>query len=255
MENIANLLTIDGAYINYKIEGAQEGPPLVLLHGGLGNHHDFDAILDYVSERFKLILIDFRGHGASTLGSSSLSYAQHQSDVEHVLRHLGITRYALLGFSDGGIVGYRLAAHHPDSVKCLVTIGAQWRLTSVDPARDILNSVTPDLWRSLFPENVEYYNALNPEADFSKLVDQVRACWLDQSEAGYPASRMADIQCPTLIIRGDHDFLLSLEEVLALKSMLNFEFSNIAFAEHAAHEERPSHAGPVIAEFLTQAHN
>ncbi len=86
-----------------------------MLHGGLGSLNELSSIYQYVASDYQLISVDFRGHGKSLLGDRPLSYMQYQEDIRHVLSYLNIDKYSIFGFSDGGIVGYRLAAQEPCS--------------------------------------------------------------------------------------------------------------------------------------------
>ena len=65
---------------------------------------DLNPIAERLAGRWRLIGIDLRGHGRSTLGNTPLTYARHEADVRAVLDALGITRCAMFGFSDGGVV-------------------------------------------------------------------------------------------------------------------------------------------------------
>lgn len=61
-------LDTDGAKIYFEICGNPEGPPLLMLHGGFGTIEDFNIFLPGLGNDFKIIGIDSRGHGRSTLG-------------------------------------------------------------------------------------------------------------------------------------------------------------------------------------------
>ncbi|CCN72693.1 alpha/beta fold hydrolase [Vibrio nigripulchritudo] len=244
-------LKIDGASIYYEVSGDPTGKPLLFLHGGLGCMYDLNPLLDFVPNGYKVISVDFRGHGQSTIGELPLSYQRYQEDIEALLSHLKVTRYSIFGFSDGGIVAYRLASAHPDSVEKVVTLGSQWRLTENDPVEPILSSLSVEMWREKFPKDVSRYEEINPQPDFSALIDRVKAVWLDRSETGYPANQMTSITCPVLIIRGDNDFLFSREEATYLVDLLpDSAFMNVPFSEHATHQEHPEMIGLALNQFL-----
>ncbi|RMX06575.1 alpha/beta fold hydrolase [Corticibacter populi] len=219
--------------------GNPAGAPLLLLHGGLGGVQDFDAIIDGLPQSLRLIGLELRGHGRSTRGSAPLCYAQYQADVLAVLDQIGIVSAGVLGFSDGGIVGYRLAAASPERVRLLVTLGSQWRLRGADdPSIPLLQGLTREGWQSLFPDAVASYEAHNPEPDFDALLAAVKAVWLDWSDAGYPGETVRQISAPTLLVRGDADPFLSLDEAVALRARIaDSGFLNIPFVGHAAHDE------------------
>lgn len=231
-------LETEGAKIYYEVRGNKDGPPLVLLHGGLGNLEDFNVILAGVSDRFKVIGIDSRGHGKSTLGSKELSYEQMQRDVLRVLEHLGLDAVSIVGFSDGGIIAYRLAALTSLRVEKLVTIGADWH-SGDNPTREILSKVTPASWRKKFPATYESYQKHNPEPDFDTFVESVVKMWMDSSASGYPNQAVSNISCPLLIVRGDDDHLVPLKDVVELRGLVEGAcLLNISFAGHVAHEDQ-----------------
>ncbi|ELR65445.1 hypothetical protein C942_01059 [Photobacterium marinum] len=245
-------LSVGDADIYFETTGNKAGKPLVFLHGGLGSIVDFNPILERFSDHYYVVGIDFRGHGKSSLGTGRLSYARYQEDVELVLRYLGITAFSVLGFSDGGIVGYRLAANAQNRVKKLIALGAQWRLESNDPSFPLLAGLTSDSWMESYPDSVEYYTKINPDRNFERLIQSVvEDLWLDLDVSGYPKETVDDIRCSVLIARGDEDELFSLREAVELtERIMNSSFLNIPFVGHAAHQESPEIFSMAVKEFL-----
>lgn len=248
-----SFLKVKGAKIYYETAGFSDGSPLLLLHGGLGSMSEFNSFAHSLPSQYKLIGIDFRGHGKSTLGTCSLSYAQHQEDVEAVLAHLGIDSVSIIGLSDGGIVGYRMSSQSNVKVERLATLGAQWRLLPDDPTLPMLQGVTTQMWTEMFPESVADYETINPQPDFDALVRAVVALWTDMGPTGYPNSIVESIQSLVMIIRGDNDHLFSLDEATRLKNLIRrSSFLNIPFAGHAVYEDSPEIFIQMINEFLTR---
>ncbi len=244
-------LSVDGARLYHEAIGPADGPALLMLHGGLGSMTDLNPIAERLAGRWRLIGIDLRGHGRSTLGNTPLTYARHEADVRAVLDALGITRCAMFGFSDGGVVAYRLAASMPERATHLATLGAQWRLNEDDPAIDMLRGMTPDLWRDIDAEAVADDQRLNPEPDVDRLVATAVACWTDLGSSGYPFDAVRRITAPTLIARGDRDELFSLDEAVALRNALpNAGLLNIPWADHDAHRSAPDVLIAALAPFL-----
>ncbi|WP_028633967.1 alpha/beta fold hydrolase [Pseudomonas parafulva] len=244
-------LDIDDARIYFEQLGAQDAPTLILLHGGLGHIETFNTITPYLAEHWRLIGIDSRGQGKSTLGAAGLTYQRLQQDVERVIEHLGLTSVSIIGHSDGGIVGLRLAASKQVQVDKLVTLGAHWALNQDDPTRGLYAGITAAKWRGLFAEDVEQYESLNPEPDFAHLMDAVKALWLDTSEAGYPGASVSTITAPLLVVRGDEDLLVSRINALELADQVpGAQLLNLAFADHSPHESRPQWLMPMLEAFL-----
>jgi len=228
-------LAIDGADIYCEITGNEQGRPLVLLHGGMGNIEDFNPFVAGLGA-FRLIGIDSRGHGASTLGKAPLTYARLEQDLVAVLDHLSLTRTAVLGFSDGGIVAYRLAIHQPLRVERLITIGAPNNRS--EDTVPILERVTAESWNEKFPETKPLYRRLNPQPDFEAFVAASKKLWLDESPAGYPGMAVKGIRCPTLIVRGDEDHLFSLAEAVELRTLIaDSQLLHLPKAGHTAFDD------------------
>ncbi|MBA3832191.1 MAG: alpha/beta hydrolase [Chthoniobacterales bacterium] len=139
----------DGAKIYYEPTGAEDGPVLLFLHGGFGSIEDFNPVLAGLQKDFRVIGIDSRGQGKSTLGEDALTYGRVQKDVERVLDHLGIDTLSVIGFSDGGIAAYRLASLTSLKVEKLVTIGSRWHLKNTESVRELLAKVTGESWPRL----------------------------------------------------------------------------------------------------------
>jgi pimeloyl-ACP methyl ester carboxylesterase len=227
------VVTADGARLFVERAASPGGSdtPLLFLHGGMGTLDDWAPLARQLG-RGNFIAMDSRGHGASTLGREPLSYAQLQADVVTVLDQLEVPRVVIVGFSDGGIVGYRLALYARERIERLVTIGGASRLS--DAARPLMQKVTAGSWDVKFPQTRRRYDELNPEPDFERFIDASRAMWLDESRAtGYPGDDARAIRQPTLIVRGDRDHLFSLDEAVDLRrSIKDSSLLHVPFAAH-----------------------
>lgn len=251
--NSGQYFEVNGAKIYYEEIGNREKPVLLMLHGGFGNIEDFNPIASYLSEEFCIIGIDTRGHGKSTLGSEKLTYKQIQFDVEAILKHLKINTLSIVGFSDGGIVSYRIAASNRIKVKKLITMGASWSEKDVTEAEDMHKTITPESAKEIFSKSFESYQRLNPEPDFDIFTQAVVSMWLDRTETGHPNERVKDITAEALLIRGDNDFLVSLESLAELKGRIEeSSFMNVPFAEHVVYEDQPQIIEIMLKQFLNK---
>lgn len=246
------VLEIDGAAIYVEERGDPAGPPLLMLHGGLGSLHDFAKVMPLLREGMRVVGIDLRGHGRSALGDRPLCYERLQRDVAAVAARLGLRQPAVLGFSDGGIVAYRLAADPALEVSRVVAIGAHWELPPDDPTRDLLSMVSAERWRSLLPDSHRRYRQLNPAPDFDAFVAAVRAMWLDEGAGGYPGDAVDRIACSLLLVRGEDDHLLSRESLARLAGRVpRARTVHVAHAGHAVHEDQPEAVMRAVNPFLS----
>lgn len=225
-------------YVDKK--GNPDLPVLILLHGGFGTMEDFNAIVPALSRQFRLVGVDSRGHGKSSLGTAALSYKRLADDLALVIDALALEKFRLLGFSDGGITAYRYAARQDPRLQKIVTVGAQWEMRRDDPAWDMLSGMTGDVWKSKFPSSYESYIRLNPTPDFDHFAASVVAMWTDLSPDGYPGMMIERIDNEMLVVRGDDDPLTTLGSMLQLKGVAkHMRYMNIPFAGHVAFDDAP----------------
>jgi pimeloyl-ACP methyl ester carboxylesterase len=123
---------LTGARIFYHQLGS--GPDLVMIHGLAANHAFwFTPVGFMLKQRYRLTLVDLRGHGRSSMPLRGYSSLDMAIDLEELLERLQIARPILAGHSFGGNVALHFAARHPDRVAALVV--ADTRIYALQPAQ------------------------------------------------------------------------------------------------------------------------
>ena len=110
----------NGLKIHYEERG--RGRPVVLLHGFLFNSEMWAPQLERLREEFRVITIDFRGHGLSSEVTTPFTLYDLVSDVVAVLEACGLDRATWVGLSMGGMVAMRAAIVSPETVEALVLL-------------------------------------------------------------------------------------------------------------------------------------
>jgi pimeloyl-[acyl-carrier protein] methyl ester esterase len=123
-----NFLSIDGTRLRYRDEG--RGPAVLLVHGWTLDLEMWDPQVSALRGTFRLIRLDRRGHGLSE-GTSTPE--RDSEDLERLSKHLGLTRVALIGMSQGvrGVLGFACAA--PGRVSALILDGPPALDSESDP--------------------------------------------------------------------------------------------------------------------------
>jgi len=96
-----------------------DGPPLVLLHPGIGDLRVWDPVWADLARTFRVIRYDFRGYGSSPAPSEPYSWLD---DLRAVLAHFGLESAHLVGNSNGGATALALAVEQPQAVRSLVLL-------------------------------------------------------------------------------------------------------------------------------------
>ena len=246
-----NYLEVAGASIYYEVIENVGKPILLFLHGGMGNIADYNPIVPLFADNYHIVGIDSRGHGKSTLGTEKLTYKRLQLDVETIINHLQLNDISIIGFSDGGVVAYRLALSDKISIQKIVTIGALCNQSCPELNESFFADVTHEDYISGFKHNFDLYEQLNPQPDTHKFIKCIENLWFDKSENGYPNIDTSAINIPTLIVRGndDMDTLESYVEMVA--KIPNSIFFNVPFEGHVPVFERyPQFFAEVTKDFL-----
>lgn len=230
---------IDDADIYCEVIGDEKNPTLLFLHGGLGNIEEFNDLISELPDQFRIIGIDSRGHGKSTLGLRELTYELLQKDVEIILNQLKVSNLTIVGFSNGGIVAYRLAALTSLRVDRLITIGAPWCTKHTEHLVEAYSKLTSDVWKRQCPADFESYIRLNPKPEFDILFSRATKMALDRSATGRPNEAVKNISCPTLVVRGENDPIVSISDLVELSKLVkDSQILNIPSAGHKAFEEQ-----------------
>ena len=104
---------VGDARLYYEVYG--KGKPLVMLHGGVYGYIDeFASFISKLSEKYQVICIATRGHGKSEIGNTAFSYTQRAADAYKIIRSITKDSVTVIGFSDGGFSGLKLAALYPE---------------------------------------------------------------------------------------------------------------------------------------------
>ena len=99
-----------------------EGKPMLALHGLASSGHWYCRLAPWLSEDYRIIAPDQRGHGATTQAPSGYDWQTLAEDAVRLLDHFGIERAAVLGHSWGGHVASNLAMRFPGRISRLVMI-------------------------------------------------------------------------------------------------------------------------------------
>src|ERR1700716_603815 len=111
---------VNGLNLYYEIHGS--GEPLILLHGGLGSTEMFGDVLPLLAKSRRVIVVDLQAHGRTADIDRPMSFDAMADDIDALMKHLGIAKADVMGYSLGGGVALRVAVRHPAAVRKLVLV-------------------------------------------------------------------------------------------------------------------------------------
>src|SRR5881296_3835870 len=129
---VAATVELDGVRLFTRRAG--DGPPVVVLHGGPGAHHDYLLPqYDLLARGRTLLYYDQRGGGRSPVPRDTpVGWPEQVADLEALRGHWRLDTLTLLGYSWGGLLALLYALEHPDRVARLALVSsapvtAAWR--------------------------------------------------------------------------------------------------------------------------------
>ena len=209
---------INNVKLYFDISG--NGETLLYLHGGLSSSRDFSEYIPELSKRFSIITVDRRGHGRSYDNSERYSYSSMADDMSLFLEHFEIDSTFVIGWSDGGVVGYHLASKYPNKVRKLIAFGANYLVkgmteTSIDWITNQMN--TENISRD-YPTVEASYIELNPDpGNFNNFITNTRDMWL--RDPYISQEEFSNIDVPVLLIAGDRDDI-RLDQMIEMYSLM-----------------------------------
>lgn len=253
----------DGADIFYTVMG--KGPDVVLLHPFPTRHEFWLPVAQALGERYRIILPDLRGHGASTPGDGTATMQKHAADIAAICREAEVTKAVFAGVSIGGYVLFEFWRSYRQHVRALILSNTraaadteEGRATRLKSVEEVLQRGPDPFLDSMLPKLIGETSRRNrPD-----LVANIRLI-MQQSGAGIASVQrgMADrpdsiptlstIGVPALIIAGEEDVLTPLADAqLMHQAIRGSQLQVIPQAGHFAIQEKADDAVRIIRHFL-----
>ena len=213
-----------------------EGFPLILLHGNGEDCSYFEHQMDPLSEHFRVIAIDTRGHGQTPRGDAPFTIRQFAQDLLEFMDGHGIEKAHILGFSDGGNIALVFALAHPERVEKLILNGANLN------AKGVKSSVQIPIEIGYRITNM--FANKSPEAR-----KNAELLGLMVNDPNVDPAELSQIKCPTLVIVGNKDMIKDKHTRLIADSIPGSKLSIIP-GNHFIANKNPDTFNHEVLEFL-----
>ncbi len=246
--NDGNYASVNGIRIYYKIFGEGQ-KTVVLLHSAYSSMESFCEQINILSSKYRVLALDTRGHGRSSDNDQAYSYSLFASDVDALMNQLNISSAHIIGIGDGANTAIQFALSNPKKVEKLVIAGANLSADSKAVSENILRSVRAASAQSLDSVVIKFYTRFsdNPK-NFSTFFEKMKKLLL--SHPNLTGNELKVINSPTLILSGDHDFILLENTVKIFKGIPNSYLFVVPGSEHYIFQYNSNVVNPVITDFL-----
>jgi proline iminopeptidase len=280
------IMSIRGVSLYVEVVG--HGYPLVVMHGGPGLDHTTLLPLEPLADQFTLVFYDHRCNGRSEGAEvSTMTWDNLTADADALRQNLGFDKWVVLGHSFGGNVALEYALRYPQSLSHLLLMDtggdARWAQhnapellskrgyspATVQAARRFYNGqlapgeVFPTVLKFIsaymYHSSVLYRPSLLALAQRvglgppMKMRPEAQIFGAGQLSTGWTVmNRLSEIQAPTLVLAGRHDFLFPPEHQAILADRLpNAQLELFECSGHNPQVEQPAEVIEAIRRFLS----
>jgi len=269
---------IDGATINTIEMG--DGPPLVFVHGLSGSWPNWLEQIPVLADEHRVIAVDLPGFGSSPMPAGPISISGYARMLAGLFAELGVDAAALVGNSMGGFISAELAIAFPQLVERLVLISAAGISTTGDPrtgralptmrrieritaasaawlaSRSDTVARRPRLREATLALVARHPSRLPTALAAEQLRGAGKPGFLQALEAIMEydfRDRLPEIACPTLIVWGDGDRLISVRDADVFAELIP-DSRKVVFEDtgHVAMLERPAAFNSLLRDFLAE---
>jgi len=252
-----------GIRMHYAYQGDPSGTPVIMLHGYTDSWFSFSPVLPLLDSKYRVYILDQRGHGKTTQPMGGYAMQQFAADVLAFMDAMNLPKATIVGHSMGSFVAQHVAVAAPERVTKLVLEGSATTIrnnTVIDLQREI------GLLKDTAPVPESFVRDFQTSTAFQPLADEFLAGLLKES-CRVPAhvwrevmaemlapeanAELKKIKTPTLIVWGDKETIFPRsEQDLLVSALRNSELKVYPNVGHAPHWERPERFAKDLAEFI-----
>jgi esterase len=262
----------NGMRLHYLDWGHPEKPKMLLLHGGAQSAHSWDFFALAMRAHFHIVALDQRGHGDSDWSEAGdYDTAFHVADIKAFTDAIGYDTFILQGLSMGGRNAYSFVAHYPEKVNRLIVVdvGPDVQSEGRRHIREFLEGTETFESFDWLVERVQRYNPRRPEAQIRgslinnlKQMEDGRWTWKHDRRRGIRRDsggemnetawqELAQIQVPTLVVRGAESNMLSPQTAAKMNHTLkDSRLVEIPKAGHLVQGDNPIAFERAVRDFL-----
>lgn len=254
-------LDVNGISVNYRIDGADNAPPLVLSNSLGTNLHMWDNQVVELAKRFRVIRYDTRGHGKTSAPQGPYTFQQLGEDAIALLDALKLERVRFCGLSMGGMIGMWLARHVPARIEQLVLCNTAAKFGMPEIWNQRIATVSASGMKAITASVIERWFTKDFREKSPKDIDPIVEMLHTTKPEGYAGNcaairdvdqrwPIAGITAPTLVIGGKHDPATPYEAAELIASRIPGAKLVGLDAAHLSNIERPEAFSRAINDFL-----
>lgn len=268
-------VTIRGQRIHVEMEGSEQLPVIIFLHGFTGSTSTWSDVRSHFKGSYRTVAVDLTGHGKTSIPEEPIRYAMEEqlADLDALFTELRLESFTLVGYSMGGRIALGYTIHYPHKVKALILESASPGLASEDDRnarktsdRELAHKIIENGIQS-FVDKWEDIPLFDSQKKLTlKQRDKIRQERLLQSEKGLANSllgigtgsqpsywdALATLSKPVLLITGELDQKFVGIGLEMKKRAPSWNQTVVSDAGHAIHVEKPQLFATMVKDYISR---
>ena len=268
-------VTIRGQRIHVEMEGSEQLPVIIFLHGFTGSTSTWSDVRSHFKGSYRTVAVDLTGHGKTSIPEEPIRYAMEEqlADLDALFTELRLESFTLVGYSMGGRIALGYTIHYPHKVKALILESASPGLASEDD-RNARKTSDRELAHKIIENGIQSFVDKwedIPLFDSQKKLplkqrDKIRQERLLQSEKGLANSllgigtgsqpsywdALATLSKPVLLITGELDQKFVGIGLEMKKRAPSWNQTVVSDAGHAIHVEKPQLFATMVKDYISR---
>jgi len=255
----------NGIDIHYEIEG--EGPVVTFSHSLACHLGMWDAQVEALKNRYRVLRFDTRGHGQTSAPAGAYTLQQMAEDFRGLLDGLGIRETHFVGLSMGGMIGQVFALEYPAMIQSLALCDTTSRYPAAAAPiwADRIKTVEAKGMDPMVGPTLERWFTAPFRARETAMMQKVGAMIGSTPPQGYVGcchaipkidvtDRLKELRCPALVIVGEEDPGTPVEMARQIHAAIpSAELAILRSASHLSNLEQPAEFNRVLSAFLDKA--
>jgi pimeloyl-ACP methyl ester carboxylesterase len=208
---------------------------IVLLHGATGAASQMQPLADALSNRYSVHTLNFSGHGGEPMPGAPFSMELFAQQVLSWFDQQQLKAPIVFGYSMGGYVGMYIARHHPERISRLITLATKFHWDEAVAAKQ-QRSFDASLILEKAPAFAEQLQQMHQPNDWKEVLSKTGAMLTALGNRNtLTAEDYPQVQVPVLLMQGDKDRMVTLEETIAVFRALPSGMSNLCVLPGTPH--------------------
>jgi pimeloyl-ACP methyl ester carboxylesterase len=224
---------------------------LLLLHGALGSKDQFQLLVHLLEGSFQVHTFNLHGHGGQPLPDATFSIELFSEQVARYIQDMNIEKANVFGYSMGGYIAMYLAKQMPDKFNKIVTLATKFYWDEKTASKEV-KLLDGKIIQEKLPAFAAQLQQRHAPVDWLTILDKTTELLINLGKNNtLQPEDYTSINTPCLVLLGDRDKMVTLDETLAVyKKLPNAQFGVLPNTPHVFEQVNLSLLAYLIKGFL-----